>query len=82
MWGLDRKSKASWERGGRGKQPLVGMNMGIAGHGLFLSSAVNQDPKPKKAVEHRDTISMATSRQEMRKWGRGCLFPRAYMEEG
>lgn len=36
----------------------------LPAHGLFLASAVLQDPQPRETAEHR-AISMATTRQEM-----------------
>lgn len=52
-------------------------------HGLFLSSAIVQDPKPREAVEHRAMVSMATTRQEMGKWGeRNALFPKLTWRKG
>lgn len=53
----------------------------LPAHGLFLASAVLQDPQPREAAEHR-AISMATTRQEMRGGVGGCLRPKAYRGEG
>lgn len=54
--GSDRKVQGFLGKSREGALPACG---------LFLSSPVFQDPKPREAAEHRATISMATVRQEM-----------------
>lgn len=51
----------------------------LPAHGLFLASAVLQDPQPREAAEHR-AISMATTRQEM--GGGGACVPKLTGEKG
>ena len=53
----------------------------LPAHGLFLASAVLQDPQPREAAEHR-AISMATTRQEMRGGLGGACVPKLTGEKG